>query len=303
MNYNFIHTFDNMPIAAYFVDKNRKITYWNQAAETISGFPATDVIGSHCFDNLLMHIDETGKHLCHGPCPLALTIQDGNPRTAEVFLHHKSGHRVPVRIYTSPLLDNHNTIIGGVEIFTDMSDYSRLLDKLRQLENIAMFDDLTGLPNRLHIKTELDIRFHEMARYGTSFAVLFIDIDNFKDFNDRYGHHIGDQILKTVAATLNASSRPFDIFARWGGEEFVGILKILDPETLKVIAERYRRLIKNSSIHFQDHMIGITVSIGGTIATMTDTIESVVDRADRLMYKSKQNGRDRSTTDNLPYPG
>ena len=263
----------------------------------VSGYSAAEVIGSHCYDNILMHIDETGRNLCRGMCPLASTIKDGAPRQAEVYLHHKDGHRVPVRVHTSPLLDNTENVLGGVEIFTDMTEFSLLRTQVRELENIAKFDDLTGLPNRPHMAAEFDVRLHEKSRYGTSFALLFIDIDHFKNFNDTYGHRIGDQVLKTVAATLKAASRPFDVFARWGGEEFVGLLKNIDPGNLIVIADRYRRLIKNSQISFLNERIGITVSIGATMATVADTVESVVDRADRLMYESKKKGRDCCTTD------
>ena len=298
--YDFIHTFDSMPIPAYFVDKNRKIIYWNRAAEEISGYTAAEVLGSHCFDDILIHIDKTGRSLCRHMCPLAETIKDGAPRTAGVFLHHKAGHRIPVRVHTSPLMDKDGAIVGGVELFTDMREYNLMRDRVAELEDMALFDKLTGLPNRAHIRAEIDVRFHEMARYGTPFAVLFIDIDNFKGFNDRFGHGMGDQVLKTVAATLSAASRPFDLFGRWGGEEFVGVLKNIALDELASVAERYRNLIKSSSIHYQTELIGITVSIGGTVATSTDTIESVIDRADRFMYESKKGGRDRSATDTRP---
>jgi diguanylate cyclase (GGDEF)-like protein/PAS domain S-box-containing protein len=300
ITYDFIPTFDSMPIPVYFVDKNRKIIYWNRAAEEISGYKAAEVLGSRCFDNILIHIDKGGLSLCRHLCPLAETIKDGAPRTAEVFFHHKAGHRIPVRVHTSPLMDKNGAIVGGVEIFTDMREYNLMRDRVAELEDMALFDELTGLPNRAHIRAEIDVRFHEMARYGISFAVLFIDIDNFKGFNDRFGHGMGDQVLKTVAATLSAVSRPFDLFGRWGGEEFVGVLKNIAVDELSSVAERYRNLIKSSSIHYQTEMIGITVSIGGTVATSTDTVESVIDRADRFMYESKKGGRDRSVTDTRP---
>ena len=293
---NFIPTFDSMPVPAYFVDKHRRIIYWNQAAEDLTGYTAAEVMGSHCFDNILIHVDKTGQNLCLNMCPLGETIKDGTPRTAEVFLHHKSGHRVPVRVHTSPLMAEQGNILGAVELFTDISEYNLIQDRMAELENIALFDELTGLPNRAHINTELEIRFHEMERYGTGFAVLFIDIDNFKWFNDRYGHGVGDQILNTVGATLKFASRPFDLFGRWGGEEFVGILKNIGIDELSSVAERYRNLIKSSLIHYRTEMIGITVSVGGTIADSSDTAASLINRADRFMYESKKSGRDRSTT-------
>lgn len=286
-----------LPVGVYFTDKKRKIVYWNSYARKISGYRPDEVLGMHCHDNVLMHVDDQGNSLCKELCPLALTITDGRIREADVFLSHKDGHRIAVRVHTLPLKNNTGEIIGAAEIFTDISMLLSVQQKAEMLEKMAFFDSLTQLPNREHIETELHARFQEFNRYGMQFGVLFIDIDHFKEFNDTMGHDAGDRILRTVAATLRGSARPFDVFGRWGGEEFVGIIRNIDPENLAMVGNRYLKLIEKSHAVIEENKISITVSIGATVVRPEDTIDTLIRRADRFMYQSKQNGRNRLTAD------
>ncbi len=294
---NCMDILDQLPAGLYFADKNRKIIYWNSYAREISGYASDEVIGLHCHDNVLMHVDDQGNSLCKELCPLALTIIDGLIREADVFLKHKDGHRISVRIHTLPLRDNSGETIGAAEIFTDISLMLSIKQKAERLEKIAFFDSLTQLPNRKHMEAELYSRLQEFKRYGMPFGVLFLDIDHFKEFNDTMGHDAGDRILKTVAATLRGSARPFDVFGRWGGEEFVGVIRNIDPETLAMIGNRYLKLIEKSHVVIEGKQIGITVSIGATAVRTNDAINTLIKRADRFMYQSKQNGRNRLTAD------
>ena len=123
---------DNLREGLYFVDRNRVITYWNKAAERISGFTADEVVGKSCTDNVLNHIDGDGQNLCTGLCPLAATINEGEPRETEVFMHHKDGHRIPVSVRVSPLTNKEGNIIGGMELFSDISN--QVANKLRLKE-------------------------------------------------------------------------------------------------------------------------------------------------------------------------
>ena len=286
-----------LPVGVYFTDQNRKISYWNRAAEEISGYRSDDIIGLHCHDNVLMHVDDKGNSLCMGSCPLAMTMADGRIREADVFLSHKNGHRVAVHVHTLPLRDENGEIIGGAEIFNDISDLLSMRRKTEMLEKMAFFDSLTRLPNREHIESELAARFHEFHRYGIPFGVLFLDIDHFKILNDMLGHHVGDRVLKMVAATLLGSARSFDIFGRWGGEEFLGIVRNVDAGDLFSISERYLRLIEKSHVTVNGNQISVTVSIGASLVRHDDTSDSIIKRTDSLMYQSKQKGRNRLTID------
>lgn len=279
----------------YFVDINRVITYWNKAAERISGFLASEVIGRSCAENILTHIDGKGRSLCKDLCPLAATIADGKNREAEVYMHHKDGHRVPVFIRVSTLRDGAGKIIGGIELFSDISNIQANSLRIIELEKLALLDNLTQLANRNYIEREIEVRFEEHKRFKTPFGILFIDIDNFKKVNDTYGHGAGDEVLKFVARSFIANSRPFDVYGRWGGEEFVGIIRNITNDDLAQLGDRLRILIENSYIIQDDKKLHITVSLGVTSVNEKDNLERLIKRADTLLYESKRAGKNRLT--------
>jgi len=277
----------------YYVDLDRRIGYWNPAAERITGFTREEVLGSRCSDNILMHVDEKGVNLCNTLCPLTHTMKDGKLREVDVYLHHKDGHRVPVYVRASALRSDRGDIVGAVEIFTDVSNREATLLRVRELEQLAMLDGLTQLANRRYAEGELGSRIEEAWRYDLPFGVLFMDIDHFKKINDQYGHEAGDAVLRTVAATLARNARSFDLVGRWGGEEFIVLLRNVDLAGLERIGERYRHLVAQTLTHTGGETIQATVSMGGTILRKEDTPDTVIRRADQLMYRSKSEGRNR----------
>ena len=275
----------------YLVDRQRKIIYWNKSAQRITGYTMDDVLGHACHENILVHVDAQGKALCRRMCPLAATIKDGKPRDAEVFLHHKEGHRVPVWVRTTQLKDTNGQVVGGAELFSDLSANNAIANKIEELERLSLIDALTQLANRRFVEMELTGRLSEKQRYNLTFGLLILDIDFFKKVNDRYGHDVGDRVLQTVSKTMVQSARPHDLFGRWGGEEFVGLIRSVDLEGLRVVCERLRILIANSFIQQNGGRINVTASIGATVAARDDDPESIVKRADRFLYSSKQDGR------------
>lgn len=299
MKYNYRNIFENLQDGVYFVDQNRVITYWNKAAEMITGYKAEYVIGKSCKDNILIHINDMNESLCISGCPLVAVMGDGQPRMAEVYLNHKEGHRVPVLVRATALRDENDRIIGAAEVFSDITPQKEMQERIRELEKLALVDNLTGLSNRKHLEGELDARLQEQQRYGLSFGVLFIDVDHFKKVNDTHGHEGGDQALKTIAGTFKATTRSYDLFGRWGGEEFLGIIRNVDRVILGKVAERFRILVEKTSVSFEENSLSMTVSIGATLATPQDTPVALVSRADDLMYQSKQQGRNRVTVDGI----
>ena len=284
---------ENLYDGLYFVDRNRVITYWNKAAEEISGFTANEVVGKPCSANILTHVDTEGNSLCTGMCPLAATMADGESREVEVYMHHKDGHRIPVSVRSSTLTDKDGNIIGAIELFTDISN--RAINELRvkELEKLALLDNLTQLANRNYLEKEIQSRFDEKKRYNLAFGVLFVDIDHFKKFNDLYGHGVGDNVLKFVANTFVANARPFDLYGRWGGEEFIAIIRNVNSNKLELMGKRVCSLIEHSYIIHEKKKLSVTISIGATLVKENDTIDSLIERADTFLYKSKTAGRNR----------
>lgn len=288
---------DSLFDGVYFVDTERRITYWNAAAERISGYSRQEVTGSCCADNLLRHIDANGRELCLDGCPLAATIMDGKTRESSVFLHHKLGHRVPVSVRTSPVRDANGAIMGAVEIFSDNSNSIQILQEYEKLKQQAYLDALTAVGNRRYGEMTLSTRIYDQQTHDIPFGVLFMDIDHFKRFNDNYGHKTGDDVLIMVAKSISLSLRKMDVVARWGGEEFIVILPGATLVVTKAVAERIRLLIQNSFIIVNEQKLSVTVSVGATVSTVGDTSEVLVSRADALMYQSKSGGRNRVTCD------
>ncbi|HVN31548.1 MAG TPA: sensor domain-containing diguanylate cyclase [Thermoanaerobaculaceae bacterium] len=286
---------DNFYDGVYFVDPDRRITYWNKAAERISGFTREEVVGSHCCDELLIHVNAEGVLLCGGLCPTSATLSDGEVRDVDVFLHHKEGHRVPVRVRVAPVKDGYGSIIGAVEVFTDNTAGMAALQRIKELQEMAYVDPLTGVANRAFTEINLRAKLDEMDRYGWPFGVLFVDIDHFKLVNDNHGHDVGDQALRTVAKTLAGNARSFDLVGRWGGEEFLVALVNVDEARITALGERFRALIGTSRVATGNGNIRITVSIGATLARVGDRVDTLVRRADELMYESKKAGRNRVT--------
>jgi len=288
---------DHLHDGVYFTDRARHITYWNRAAERMTGYSSVEVLDRPCSANILRHVDEAGTELCEGLCPLAKTLEDGIPREAgRVYLHHKSGYRIPISVHVSPICNETGEIVGAVELFHDSSLEVALGEKIKELESLTLLDPLTKLGNRRFLQINLESRIAEFNRHGLGLGVLFFDIDHFKNINDVYGHHMGDRVLAMVANTLLRNSRPFDIFGRWGGEEFICIAPNVDGRTLYALAERLRRLIKHSFISENGRdPIRATVSIVATLCRAEDCVETLIRRADALMYQSKREGRDRVT--------
>jgi diguanylate cyclase (GGDEF)-like protein/PAS domain S-box-containing protein len=286
---------ENLPDGLYLVDRDKKIKYWNKAAEKISGFMANEVIGMACSENILTHVDSEGKQLCLGGCPLEQTISEGKPCEAEVYMHHKDGHRLPVSVRVSALTDEKGNVIGGIELFTDISNLKAHALKVTELEKLALLDPLTKLANRTYLEKEINARLEEKKRLNIPFGIFFIDIDFFKNINDAYGHDVGDKVLKYLAKTFSINSRPFDVYGRWGGEEFIGILRSISLRDLEILGNRLRMLFENSYISHKEQRLHVTVSMGATMVKDNDSLESLVKRADTLMYESKKAGRNRLT--------
>ncbi|GFO61865.1 diguanylate cyclase [Geomonas silvestris] len=279
----------------YCVDRDRGIYLWNKSAERITGFSKAEVLGKCCSANILQHLDDEGENLCLNACPLSATMRDGQERVSNIYLHHKQGHRVPVSVRTTPIRDEQGAVIGAIEVFADNSQSLHVLRELEALKKEACLDALTGVGNRRYGQITLKTRIYEWQTDRVPFGVIFFDIDTFKDVNDNFGHAIGDEVLAMVAKTVSNLLRRLDVISRWGGDEFVAILNNVRQRDFQIITERIRTFVANSFIMIGDHKLSVTASIGATLAKPGDTSETILQRADALMYASKSDGRNRVT--------
>jgi diguanylate cyclase len=173
-------------------------------------------------------------------------------------------------------------------------DAEKLREELEKVGKDANTDPLTGLHNRRSVDEKASELLRQFEEEGILFSAIMIDIDHFKKFNDTYGHHAGDEVLRILSATLRRFLKGMDLPARYGGEEFLVLLPATELDGAYAVAEELRRLIARNELKVRktQRSIGnVTVSLGVAVVRSRDTIDSLIDRADRALYLAKDSGR------------
>lgn len=280
----------------YVVDKERKIIYWNEGSERITGYKSEEVVNKHCYDNILQHVDDEGQLLCFNGCPLHYTLNTGIVNRANIYLRHKSGYRVPVSVKSIPIYDDDKNVVAAIEIFTEERANNHFEKEYENLKDQLMKDQLTGIYNRRYLNFSINTAIEANKLFEQSFGVLMIDIDNFKKINDTYGHLIGDEILKVIATTMVNSIELPDIMTRYGGEEFMGIIQVSSKKDLEKTANKIRILCSKASVNIKEKLkVSVTVSIGGTMFKEGLSENQLIENADKALYVSKNNGKNKVT--------
>jgi diguanylate cyclase (GGDEF)-like protein len=180
---------------------------------------------------------------------------------------------------------------GRMLTYVDITD---ITNKANELERLATTDPLTGLFNRRHFLECLDAEWSRFQRYYRSVSVLMIDIDHFKSVNDSYGHAVGDEAIKAVAAACLGGKRKSDIVGRIGGEEFAVLLPETSLSRARTVAERIRKRVMSTRIAHNDVQLSATVSIGFAEATVgMSGVDALMCAADQALYQAKAEGRNR----------
>ena len=182
-------------------------------------------------------------------------------------------------------------IIFGI-LGTIRNDKDAQLQKMiEKLEELSTLDPLTGLKNRRYFAHIFHDECARSLRRNEAMTMLFLDIDHFKRINDTHGHHFGDMALHAISTAFQRQCRPYDTVVRWGGEEFVILLRSTDESGAHLFAERVRQTVQDDLGHVLPFFL--TISIGLAQYQDNDTLEKLVDRADRALYQAKQTGRNR----------
>ena len=279
--------------AVVWLDRDRKVVYWNKAAEQISGREAAAVLGKACFEEPALFVDFAGVNICRDKCPVSMTLKDGAPRALDVYLEHKEGFRTPASLRIMPVLKDNGEIIGAVETFTSTAPKITLPLGLPELEKMGLVESETGVPSRQYLEMTLATRLDEFQKYGLSFGLIYVDVDGYGKILEKHGRFNASKIVRTVARTLHKNIRFFDIVGRWSTEEFLIVLLNIDEGRLDIVANKLRLLVGESYITTETGMLNATVSMGASLVLRYDTVESLVKRAEQLMMHSKWLGKNR----------
>jgi diguanylate cyclase (GGDEF)-like protein/PAS domain S-box-containing protein len=268
-----------LPNGVYVVNSERKILFWNSGAERITGYRSQEVLGRYCQDNLLMHCDENYTPLCED-CPLQKTIEDGRPREVNLYLRHKEGHRVPVKVRAVAVRDADGAIIGAAETFDECHD----VPELQMHPNAKLVrnhtDQRTGVSDQPSTERYLAACVQDYAEDHIPFGVLVIAVDDLDQFRGRYGGEAVVKIMHTIATTVAKSLRGGDIVGDWSGNRFLALVVNCPPETLARLVFMLKRVVSVAEISWWGERLGVTVSIGGAAVRPDDTVESLLARSE-----------------------
>jgi diguanylate cyclase (GGDEF)-like protein/PAS domain S-box-containing protein len=254
------------------------ILSWNHGAEQLYGYSATEILGKSVLSLV--------PPQAHEEVPTLLARLGAGDRIDhyEAVRCRKDGSLVEVSVTTSPIHDDRGRVIGVSAISHDISSRK---DLERQLEHHAFYDPLTDLPNRLLLYDRLKNALARAQRSGASVAIVFCDLDNFKQVNDTHGHTAGDEVLKILGTRLQEVIRPSDTLARFAGDEFVVVCAdIPTRDAATAIATRIKEALK-APFNVAGAELTVTASVGVAIGDADTDADNLLDAADAAMYSSK----------------
>jgi len=275
--------------AVISADTAGNVTYLNLAAEHMTGWLREEAAG-RALAEVLIIIDGVTRQPAPSPLELAMQRNMAVSLSANCILIRRDGFESPIEDSAAPIHDRGGQVIGAVMVFHDVSAARAMVIKMSHL---AQHDSLTDLPNRVLLNDRLTQAVFLARRHSKQLAVLFLDLDRFKNINDSLGHLIGDKLLQSIAERLRACVRSSDTVSRQGGDEFVVLLS--EIEHSKDAARRAESIISLlADPHpVAGHDLNITVSIGISLyPTDGEDAETLIKHADAAMYHAKQNGRD-----------
>ncbi|MCP5352176.1 MAG: PAS domain-containing protein [Chromatiales bacterium] len=276
---------DNFPFMVWLKDTESRLLAANQAYADIAGLPSSnDLEGKTDLD---LFPEEDARHYRADDLEV---LRSGKAKTVEEPLFSQ-GRTIWIETYKSPVTLDGKTI-GTVGFARDISDRKQYQ---QQLEHIAHYDTLTGLPNRVLLADRLQQAMRQVQRRDTKVAVAYLDLDGFKAVNDQYGHDVGDQLLTSLAGHMKRALREGDTLARLGGDEFVAIL--LDLPDVETTVPMLSRLLAaaNEVFHKDDHALRVSASLGVTFYPQAEPIDAdqLLRQADQAMYQAKLAGKNR----------
>lgn len=279
---------DILPVGVWIMDETGKILYGNPAGQKI--WAGEQQVGVELFGECRGWWVATGERIAQEEWAAARALRNGETSIdEEVEIECYDGKRKIILNSAMPIRDEVDKIVGAVIVHHDITERKRIEERLREMTER---DPLTNAYNRRHLYTILETETERARRYGTELSVVMFDIDHFKMINDTHGHLAGDHVLVRIAEIVQQELRSVDLLARYGGEEFLIVAPGIDRLRAMKLAERLRMLIAGEKF---GPVPKVTCSFGVYQFIDEDT-DTLFRHVDDLMYKAKQQGRNRVVT-------
>jgi diguanylate cyclase (GGDEF)-like protein/PAS domain S-box-containing protein len=279
-----------MPEGVTLQDENSRILAFNQSAERILGLTGDQLTGKSSFDANWRSVHEDGSPFLGETHPVVQTLATGLPQSDVIMgIHKPTGELVWISINVTPIFKEGKT--KPYRVVATMHDITERKLAEERIERLAHFDQLTSLPNRTLLNDHFKYALSLAQRNHESLAVMFLDLDHFKNINDALGHGIGDQVLVEAAKRLKATLREQDTLSRLGGDEFILILPATNADGAAQLAAKLIEVVSQPCL-IEQHELSVTPSLGIAIYPDDGTSLELLSRnADTAMYRAKQEGR------------
>lgn len=286
---------ESLQTGVYLVDRGRRILFWNDGAQRITGYLPQDVVGRFLREHLLVATGRETDGVDAEPAdPVDIVFRDGKISITEVSILHKEGYRVPILLRTVPIRDSHGTVIVAVESFDENVSPGRRR-RNAAIAELGQLDRVACAPNQAFMEARLVERLANVAEHNAHFAILLIEVDRMDHFLKTLGQGVVPTILRVVAHAIENSLRPDDLVGRWSGNRFLAILEGCKESEVEKVGDRIRKMIGNSEIEWWGDSISIAAALGGAGARPEDTVELLIDRAQRSLLESIAAGGNRVT--------
>ncbi len=282
-------TLNSIGDAVLSTDILGNVVYLNVVAEHMTGWSRKEAVG-HPLSDVFQIIDGATHKPSPNPMEMAIQLDKAVGLTANCILVRRDGYESAIEDSAAPIHDRDGQVTGAVIVFHDVSMARAVV---QEMTHLAQHDALTDLPNRMMLNDRLTQAISLARRNHHLLAVLFLDLDGFKNINDSLGHSIGDKLLQSISARLLACVRKSDTVSRQGGDEFVVLLpEVTHAADAAISAAKIVTELKN--VHsIGEHRLHVTVSIGiSTYPDHGENAETLIKSADTAMYHAKQCGRD-----------
>ncbi|HTS70113.1 MAG TPA: diguanylate cyclase [Terriglobia bacterium] len=281
---------ESLQTGVCLMDLDRKIHFWNDGAERLTGYLRQDVLGRSCRDIGLIKFHENKVAVCDETCPVLAAMRDGKPRESRAYIHHKSGYAVPVSLRAVPIRDAHGHVVGAVESFSERPWVSKRRRPGSDLLVGHGLDAVTHLPDCPFTGSHLGDRLKYAAEHNIPFGLLCIQLDHFDTLKATHGLDAAETILNVVAHTLRNGLDPQDFVGRWSEDQFLAILGNCTNHDVLTTAERLKRLSQSSEVAWWGDQLSVTVSVGGTISHPGEPMESLLQRTGAALSQAVANG-------------
>jgi diguanylate cyclase (GGDEF)-like protein/PAS domain S-box-containing protein len=282
----YLTVLDNLQTGVYIVDRNRRIRFWNEGAEQITGYLRQDVVGRFLRDHLLTTGDAV-KDLDSDPeDPINLVFRDGKPSTMDVSILHKDGYRVPIVLRTMPIRNSRGAVVGAAESFEKNRSASEWTRRQAGFANFGCLDSVTGVAAQSFMETQLRENLTTFAEHNIPFGILLVQIDHMDQFRASRGPGVVSTILRVIAQSVENCVRPTDLVGCWGANQFIAILMECRESEVARVGERVRKMISRAEIEWWGDKFSVTSPLGGAGCRAGDNSELLIARAAASLQES-----------------